>query len=819
MTPSPTLDAPELPQDVDETSPATAPQDDFGVNNRDLPTCLKNAILDAIKQGQNQEKYIRRQEILQDSQHRFYDMDIQFIYQSRDYCWTQASPGGNYIGPNGDEESFGEYLDTYNIFTAFGEIPRAKLSENMPGIDFQPVDPNDHDDVEAANSAEGMRHDYDRNNDIKTTQKEITYHLQMGGRVVAWTRIEDADQKFGVSRSGAPEKRSTTTICGCVEAKVPIFANNRADFWYCILYDDPDIKIAKTKYSWIADKLRAGQICLDENAYERVARLGVIQGAQGSRLGFRIGDSIAHLITRANVWLRLSAFEDAKEPYEGPNGQELIEDEQDGVSRAKEIREKLAEIYPDGVHVCVVGDQYAESWNQSMDDCISVGHAYIGKGQSRMPMMKPMVIVQDRFNSSMNFIAETNDFCVPSTWVSCDTQEYDAITKQKSAPGMIRNMKQLPPGVASVANAVYHEPGTEIPKSFQDYLEYLSGALPQFQLAVPPSIWGESLKDQKTASGYQLAATQAMGILGAFWVVQVQIFADIYYHHCLAVMNEPDYPEQITVSGPDGRVITVQKASLTKGNFRAFPDTESGFPESTVAKRQTFSTVVTQLENTPLAAQILGSPDNVAEMVRVYGVPELVIPEAVSRDKQLREIETLLKQTPRLAPPIAQLLTQGADIPTLLQTIKGAQTAGQAIAAAAAQQQEVERAGSMLVGQQPPPAAAPFDPSSIAAPSLRVWESDYHVWEAKKCRDWLSSEDRYTEETIGQPDDATGENKPNIAGILNVILHMKEHDAYAAAEAPPVSGPLPAPNVTGKVPPQLTAPPAAPAAPAAAIGA
>jgi hypothetical protein len=793
-------------QNADETLDAS-PDQPYGKDNRDLPEQLKQAIIAATKEAQQQEKYLRRQEILQDAQNRFYDMGIQHIYQGGDFCYNQASPGGTYAGPGGTE-AFGEYIDDYDIFHPFALIQQAKLSENMPGIDFQPVNPNDEDDVEAANAAEGFRHDFDRNNDVKEIQKAIIYHLQMGGRAVMWTRTEDADELYD---DKGPTRNVVSSIYGTIEAKVPIFANKQKDFWHCILYDDPDIKTAKAKYHWIADKLAAGRVCLAEEAYERIARLGILQGAQGSRYGFRIGDSIAHLISRGHVWLRLEAFESMKDPFNDPDGNVETVTDDDGTVRPMNVKEKLAEVFPNGVHACIVGDEYAQSWNQSMDDCIEVGHAFIGKGQSRMPVMKPMVVVQDRFNSSMNYIAETNDYCVPSTWLACDVTEYAAIKKQRASPGAFRNLKQLPPGVTSIANAIYHEPGTPLPDSFQKYLEFLYAALPQFQLNVPPSIWGEAMKDQKTSSGYQLAASQAMGILGVFWQTETKMLAKMYYHNCLAIKNGAEYPDKITIP-MGGKNTVIQKSSLSKGNFRAFPDTESGFPETTAAKRNTLTNIVTQLAQSPLAAQIFGSPDNVAFMLRENGLTELVIPEAESRDKQEREIGELLANSPRLASPLMQLLQEGADIPTI-------QRAAKAALAQMQQSQQIDHAAQTIAAaaqqQPPPPMPAPIDPATIARSSVPVWESDYHVWEAKKCRDWLSSDEMNTELTIGRPspDPADGgANKPNIAGILNVILHMKEHDAYAAMEAPPVSGPLPAPNMGKIAQPQLAAPPPAPGA-------
>jgi hypothetical protein len=806
LTPTTALD-PEsaLDPNLGVEFPETPAQPDYGTNNRDLPDSLKKAILQAVGEAQSQEKYLRRQEVLQDAMHRTYDAGIQHCYIGSNDCYVQATPGGSYSGPNGPED-FGTYIDDYNIFTAYGEIIRAKLSDPLPEIDFQPDDPNRSEDIEAAAAAENARHEFDRNNNIKAIQQEFIYHLEMGGRAIIWTRTEDKPAPFGVNAAGEPRRQSTATVYGCIESKVPIFANCIAEYPHLILYDDPYVKAAKTQYPWIADKMGAGQTCQNESEYERIARLGIV--AQSGAAGLRLGDSIAHLISRGHCWLRLAAFEDMKGVYVDDDGaNETSIDPETGEEKQLTIREKIAQLFPDGVHAVVVGKQYAESWNQDMEDCCSVSHAYIGKGQSRMPIMTPMVVVQDRFNSTMNHSAEEFDYNTSETWISCEPAEFASLQKQRASPGALRNLKELPAGT-SIEDHIKRLPGGELPASFQNYVQFIQGALPQFQLSVPPSLWGQAMSDQRTATGYQLAASQAMGILGKLWAVEVWALAQMYYHNCIAISQDEKYSEVVTVPGREGRHSAFRKESLFKGNFRAYPDLDSGFPESTNSKRQTIERFTTVIGNTPLGSQMFSSPDNIEFMMRETGLTDMVLPEAEARNKQLREIETLLGQPPILAQPLVMMMAQGAGIPAILKAI-GEILAQQA--AAAAKEQMVQHAAESIAasaqGQPeppPPPPPPPPDPSAIAKSSIPVWPSDYHQWEAKKCRDWLSSDDRHKEESIGRPDAITGEAQPNIAGILNVVLHMMEHETMGAMEAPPVSGPLPA---AGSPPKVLPVPP------------
>lgn len=777
---------------------------DYGPGNRNLPIQLKRALIAAAKEVQATGKFMRRQEVLRDAMLRLYDEGIQHVYLNQGYNWTMATPGGSIpSGPNQKNGYFSEYINDYPIFPAFAQIIRAKLSEHDPSIDFQPDDPNEAADVESAKAAEAMRHDYARNNDVKMIQQQIVYHWEMGSRSVVWTRSEDSPPRFG-DIAGNPGRRVISTVHGTIEAQVPIFANKLSDYGYCILYDDPEIKEAKAKYPWLKDKIAAGSMCLDESSYERIARLGIVQtstGRNASGYGWNIGDAMSHLISRGNIWLRANRFTGSDCQMEDLFSEATEFDvTEDGAVMT--VGQKLTQLFPSGVHMVCVGSELAEAHNQSMDDCLSVSHAYIGKGQARMPIMFPMVVCQDRFNQGMNLIAESQDHLVPSTWFGGSASEYAAFSKQRAKPGVIRHLKELPSGV-KVSDLVYREPDYQIPPSQMAFLELLDGALPQFMLSVPPSIWGAAMADQKTAAGYQLAASQAMGILGALWDMEAQVFADIYYQNCIAISNDDAYPDQITIPDQKGRRSVVDKSSLVKGKFRCFADKDSGFPESTNSQRQSMERLVGLLAPTPLGMQIMGSPDNAAALVRLSGVP-LVIPEAVARDKQLREIEILLATEPVIGDKnVLMLMRSGAAVPDIVAAIQAARNAMMAGYQAAMQQQQIEHAGATLAAQAtggaPPPPPVPLpppDPSKVAKSSVPIWPSDYSQWEASKCQDYLSSDQCNTELKIGRPspDPAlNGEMVPNTPGVLNVFLHWAEHvAAIPAAPMAAPSGPLPA---------------------------
>lgn len=328
-----------------------------------------------------------------------------------------------------------------------------------------------------------------------------------------------------------------------------------------------------------------------------------------------------------------------------------------------------------------------------------------------------------------------------------------------------------------------------------------------------------------------------MGIQGKLRTRVIDMMAGVYYQLAMAVAKDEKYADEITVPvrGQKGRTQTVRKDSLTKGNFRCFPDKNSGFPESTAQIRQSMTQVAAQLQNTPIAMQFWSSPHNVAEMVRVYGL-DLTVPEAEAWNMQSAEIEILLRGSPQFGDPELAAMLAGdpeqeigpADVQTILDAIKSKVKAAVSQAQSQLAQQSAitnqaaqnKHAGETLAlhaaGQQEtaaPPIAPPpqLDPdqiyaiaASVARSSVPVWDSDFHTYHANKCQDVLNdAEWRMAELIVGRADPQTGQMVPNVAGVLNVQLHRLQHMLKAPAQAPPPSGPLP---TVGSPPKQLPAP-------------
>lgn len=776
-------ESPELPQ---QSSGART----YGDNNVDLPEELQNALLSLIQEAQKQDLYQRRVEVMRDRQNRFYEKGIQHIYETLS-GYVIGQPGMAVPGSDGESQC-SEYINDYNIFGRALQIIIAKLTENPVGVDFQPDDANADEDIQASEAAEGYRQLFDIRNDPAELRESIVRMMGLSGRTVTWTRTIADVARWGKDKQGNPKRVQVTTVYGTLESKVPIMATSLGACPYVIITEDPHLYNAKMEHPEFADKIsEQGEDGTADTQFERLARIGVLQGNSQS---FQMTDTYRFYVERKHVFFRPAMFQD--------KGMECDCADPEHEGQEWTLRDALTEAFPDGVCATFIGTQYVGSRNMCPDDELAVDFPYAGEGMARMSIMDPAVVIQDDFNDDQNNYHEVKMVGWPSIWINTSKEDLAAINDQVAAPYCFRARKDVARD-GKLEDQFYREQNPEIPASFMAHTEYMATQLLQFILAIPSAVQGAGMPDQKTKGGYQEAIYQAMGQLGVIWRSVKRLMARVYKQAAILASKEPDSTKPLAIPTKNGTVM-LNTSDLGKGSFLAHPDTDSGYPESTMQKRGTLSSILDMAMKDPVIAQaLLQSPDNWDFIFRTYGIPEIVIPEARVRRKQLAEIELLLQQQP-------------------VQPSQGELEEAQAQHAAAA----MSAAGGM--GAEP----APFDPQSLMHSSIPPDPLDYHPWEFEECREFLSDWPKVQQQlSMKQCQDCAGAGAGamtcpacegsgvtnNAAGILNVRLHAHEHEkfiaqAMAAQAAMQQPTAQPKPIAHGQPQPQQNQPPAEQAA-------
>ncbi len=669
---------------------------------------MASALREALRNYMQEDIYLRRREVLADRKKRFYERGIQHVFEDyRTGALAVATPGGVFRNSYGQDVQAPNYIGDYNIFEPYERIAISVLSQNPPGIVFSPRNAQLSEDIEAAKAAEAYKGVFDANNDVKALQTEIARMFHLSGRTFIWTRLDPETQK------------ETATVGGTIESRVSIIAKKLSDSPYFCIFDDPHLDIARYEYPDYADRLQGGATAPGENNYDRLARIGVAQSG-GVSGGSPYGQNTRMLtttLTRAHVWLSKKAF--ANEKFtKGADGSEGV-------------RQQFDEMFPNGVHAVFLGEILVSAEDQAMESCITVGFPFKGEGMFRMAIMDPMVVIQDSFNDMMNVSREIFSVGWPSTWINVNDNDFDAIRQQVAIPYGFRQMK-LSAG-ADIRQNIVREANPELPATFMPYTELLMSTLPQFIQSTPPSLWGQQMQDQKTASGYHLATAQALGQQGVPFAEIQRMMAAMYKQAAILASSNPAHDDQTpTIETDAGVHKQLGLAAIRNGMFGVKADDDDSSPETPAQKRGTLANLITLIGQSPMGASLFASPDNWAVFNRYLGLPDLEIPQAAAREKQMAEVEQLL-----LAPPVGP--------------------SPEEMAAALAQ--------AAATGQQ-------LDPASLMHSSIPIGPLDFHLWEFEWGREWLSSSDAREEQQKG-----------NSAGLLNVLLHLMEHKAAAEQEA------------------------------------
>jgi hypothetical protein len=693
-------------------------QDD-GADNQKLPVELENALRSLVQHVLGLEKWPRRQEVMLARLQRFYERGDQHIYwNARSWVFAQVS-GGSSVQIDDSSVDMPHYVADYNIYGPYERSLVAILAQNPPGVNFIADDPNSSVDISSAKAAEKFRHHVDKCNPRKKLQSDITRLFCTDGRVVLWTRCEKSAARFGYDDNQEPNEGELITCHGVLESKVPLTLCYLEEWPYAGLSDEMDITVAKHRYEFAAKKIQEGSGSLGESSYERFARLGVLQGTRSLT---QVAEAYKHLVTRNTVWLRPCSFIDLPD----------------------DTKEELERIFPKGVRVTFVGGAYCGAVAETMDDHIAVSHPLPGDGQNRPSLLKPLISIQDSFNDLMNLSKEIYDYCVPSVWMSESVMDPESLREQVSEPGAYRQGKK--PTGEPFANQFFVEQLEHVPPDMMESMNNLSGQLAQFVTGALPALFGGSMEDQKTASGYALAREQAMGQLGISWGALQELYAKAYEQACKCAAQRMDQEEIVNVEVPGQRGEAVEQVAikdLAEGSFHCHPDNDSSFPETTAGKRNAVMQLIELAVNAPELAGMLWQPKNVEMIKEWMGMEDLEMPSAAAYEKQMQEIDQLLKTTPvPPSPQEEQQFEQSAEMAA----------------------QSIEQGGM-------PPAPPQIPQPQPSVPVDPIY--DMHQLEFEAVQDWINSSE-------GQEQKVT-----NPAGFENVRLHGLEHQKYMGMMAPP----------------------------------
>lgn len=708
INPEPIAIAADDPDNTEDVSQG------YGDWNEELPDDLQRILKDLAADICDEFRYPRRLEVMRAWQARSFWRELQHLnWNWEGQCWDVLGPAGG-DRPGDPNQANSAVLYTTNIYQGFGDAFIAIITQAVPTVRFEPEDPEEPVDIESARAAEPARKILQHQNDPIRLMTKAAYYAWTDGRMHAWTRW--ATDK----RTGKP--RVVQTLFGVMEVKVPVIFEEDCEYDYVQLSTEYPLsqireKVAKRNFppdsnSPYWKKIQGGSSGNGQDIYERTARISVKQGISMKSAG---GDAYSKLVTTQRTWMDPSRFYSDRVP--------------------DEKRDTLIGLFPDGAYVEFDNSTYTGSRNCSLHDEWAVENVMEGDGSSRQAKGSCLVSVQERANDVINVTQDVYEKTQPASHWDDKMFDLNGMRRQVSIPGARYGINQdtLPPGDL-IANHVFFEPAASVSQDMLVYTKTLITDIPEFLTGVSSILFGADKGTDKSGKALSIQQAAAMGRVGLSFRVMKRLYAKMMEQavRCLARNNGTD----VSIGIPDAQG-AVEKISVRiedlLGRVLCYPEVDENIPESWLAQKQTFMSLMQEGQADPATQQMLAHPRNQELKMKLIGLSELESDAKIAWEKQMAEIRIMTQTSPVPQPPKLGLVPDALGQP----------------------QPQIQ--------PQPPKSSVPIDV-----------ESDFHPLEFTTCQWWLNNPE-------GQKT-----KKMNPIGWANVKLHMLEHkqviDAQAAAQ-------------------------------------
>ena len=629
----------------------------YGKKLQRIPQEFQDAWRDLVTKIQNRDLFARIEEVKRAADGGFYWRNIFDAYWSDiQFTWLNGAAPGN--GGSNNQQSL-----TYpaNIYQAEGRA-FMKIVGHKPDIHVEAAGDSDTS-YSVAEGANHLLELIEDENDMTSLAQDFARIAYTDGRYGIYTRwvtdgsrfgyydqdeVDEVTEGIGEGSDNPPTKKprqprggEVMSIYGVPWLKVPINMRGIHEFPYLMLSDEIDLSAAKSLYPHIAKKIKVGEPGPAEFMFDRTTRIALTQGLH---LISQMAEAVDQLPTIQYVWCRPCMFAE-------------IEDER--------IRNWFEDNYPDGGKVVFLGDAYAESCNESMDDHWVVGHAVRGHGQSTPAYGYSMLSIQDAFNDAFDLEMETHMRAIPAIYVDPQVFDLPAYTKERAMPGQRLPLKHdLDPNL-NVQQKMVTEPQVQVSAQLIALRNDLLDKIPAVVTGISPAATGQADENNTTLGGISILRAASRGEAGTSFLGFIQCYSEaceqairIGAHYRLA---DADEDGTIQLQKKNKADVTVDLIGLRDGNFWCVTDTDQTYPSTFEEKQLSLAALSMAAANGDLQAKsMLEDPLNAHEISRLRGIPNLKSSNSNISRKVTSTIERLLNQKPLPIPEVVGALVQVA---------------------------------------------------------------------------------------------------------------------------------------------------------------
>lgn len=353
-----------------------------------------------------------------------------------------------------------------------------------------------------------------------------------------------------------------------------------------------------------------------------------------TRLPNRYVADTDHLVTVKQRWIRPWAFN-------------ILEEDK---------REKYKKEYPEGCYCIFVDDILVKIEGEALEDHWVVAKDPLEDHLQGMPTGKDTVDIQDMTNEMWNFSLDAMEHAVPETFVTPTALDLDQYKSQRARPG---NITQAKPRSGQNLQGEFFE--THPATMSQEHSIFATRLFEtgQFVSAAMPTIYGGALKGgSNTASEYEKTRMMSLQRLNPQWSIIKRFYAGcmrIAVPMYAALMKTDE--KIVEESGGAYINVMIEKSKLEGEVGDITFDVNEAIPSSWAEQREVVMNLLPNATPGSLMDRIFNDPDNLSVLGGHLGIESVKIPFIEDREKQLAEIQELIKAEP-MPNPKAQMFEQ-----------------------------------------------------------------------------------------------------------------------------------------------------------------
>jgi hypothetical protein len=314
----------------------------------------------------------------------------------------------------------------------------------------------------------------------------------------------------------------------------------------------------------------------------------------------------------------------------------------------EEERNLLKKAYPEGVVAFFVEDHILERFEEDMDDHWTFVPDPLTHEIHGDPMAKPLVPIQDMVNDLESLSYETVLAGVPEIFADTNVLNFKEYSKIEARPNQVIPAKGmegvgLSGGFFQPHSANLSKETAEFRAKQDENAQFVTGAF--------PSIYGGSLKGDRTLGEYQQSRAQALQRLSLKWKFLNKWWAKITLKACQSYRHNMEIDEKFVKQEGDGYAnVWIRQSEMTGRVADVYPEASDQFP---MTWEQTRGVIMELLQmQDPFVTSVLQSPENVDEFSKIFSLTKFKVPGAEQRYKQTYEIAKLKQGQPVQVDPL-----------------------------------------------------------------------------------------------------------------------------------------------------------------------